>query len=144
MSIRKPIRFKATLLLILFTCNVVTGMGCHFGLCICNGGHCVENPLKNLQSTCSNSDSLEKAGKSKDCDDDDCCNDSLIKLSQVDKSCPQFFTIAGLNFFTAFISSFYSIDILHSLKGHANARYYVRNHHPPIPDIRLAIQSFQI
>jgi hypothetical protein len=137
------IRFKAGLLLMIFTFNVIIGMGCPFGLCICGNSHCKERELINLQPSCLHDDSFTNPGKSKDCNDD-CCNDNMIKLLHFDKSCPACFTGLNGKLFISFISSFYSIDILHICEGYSNTRYYVRNHHPPIQDIRIAIQSFQI
>ena len=74
-----------------------------------------------------------------------CCNDEVVKFSQVDKSAPQSVK-AGANpiFFTAFISSFYSIDLLGAFQPPVTGKYFLRGYHPPIPDIRIAIQSFQI
>jgi hypothetical protein len=87
-------------------------------------------------------DEADKHHKSKD-SKDNCCNDHVIKFSRVDKSFPHGF--AGLNiFFTTLISSFYDSDVLLTFKALANIKYFVRGHHPPIPDIRIAIQSFQI
>ena len=85
----------------------------------------------------------DKHHKSKD-GKDNCCNDHVIKFSQVDKSFPHCF--AGLNaIFYAVLSSYFdNIDVLHTSKSFANIKYFVRSHHPPIPDIRIAIQSFQI
>lgn len=75
---------------------------------------------------------------------DNCCNDQVVKLSQLDKSVPGSSSTINPIFFIAFLSLFYNSDILfHSLEP-PGIKYYVRSHHPPIPDIRIAIQSFQI
>lgn len=75
---------------------------------------------------------------------DNCCKDKVTKIAQADKALPQ--SIASVNavFFTAFISSFYNIDILSTSQLKPDTKYFVRSHHPPISDIRIAIQSFQI
>ena len=75
---------------------------------------------------------------------DDCCNDKVLKLSQTDKAVPHSNIIVNPVFFTAFIASYYSIDISYPSQISTSSKYYVRGHHPPIPDIRIAIQSFQI
>lgn len=75
---------------------------------------------------------------------DDCCSDSVVKFSQVDKSAPQYNTIINPLFFTAFIATFYAIDISYPSQITGSTKYFVRSYHPPIPDIRIAIQSFQI
>ncbi len=75
---------------------------------------------------------------------DNCCNNEVLKFSQLDKSVPATLNIAAPVFFTAFISSFYNIDLSASAVKNTNADFFSRSHHPPIPDIRIAIQSFQI
>ena len=82
--------------------------------------------------------------KSKD-EKDNCCNDGVMKITQLDKAVPQPVNVTlHPVFFTAFISSFYYIDTLYSSYVNTSIRYFVRCYHPPIPDIRIAIQSFQI
>lgn len=73
-----------------------------------------------------------------------CCSDKVVKLALVDKSVPQTNSIVHPLFFTAFISSYYNIDILYHSQITPSTRYFVRGNHPPIPNIRIAIQSFQI
>ncbi len=85
----------------------------------------------------------DKDDKSTD-DKDNCCNDSVMKITQLDKTVPQAVSITHPIFFAAVISSFYHVDLLYSSQVVTNIKHFVRNHHPPIPDIRIAIQSFQI
>ncbi len=82
--------------------------------------------------------------KSKD-EKDNCCNDGVMKITQLDKAVPQPVNV-GIHpvFFTAFISSFYYIDTLYSSYVNTSIKHFVRSYHPPIPNIRIAIQSFQI
>jgi hypothetical protein len=82
--------------------------------------------------------------KSKD-EKDNCCNDGVMKITQLDKIVPQGVNVV-LNpiFFTAFISSFYHIDVLYPSSETVSIKHFVRSYHPPIPDIRIAIQSFLI
>ena len=75
---------------------------------------------------------------------DNCCKDKVIKIAQTDKVLPQSVASANAVFFTVFLSSFYNIDILTTSQTKPDTTYFVRSHHPPIPDIRIAIQSFQI
>ena len=72
---------------------------------------------------------------------DNCCNDSVLKLLQTDKAVPQFAKLINLTFF---IPVYYSINIFYPSQFSTSNKYYVRGNHPPIPDIRIAIQSFQI
>lgn len=82
-----------------------------------------------------NKDKEEKGG---------CCNDSVIKFSQTAKPVPQSNTMISPVFFTAFIATYYNIDISYPSQLSGHIKYFVRSYHPPIPDIRIAIQSFQI
>ncbi len=75
---------------------------------------------------------------------DDCCTDKVVKISQTDKSLPHSNIIINPVFFTAFIASYYSIDISYPSQVSTSNKHFVRGHHPPIPDIRIAIRSFQI
>ena len=81
----------------------------------------------------------DKANNNKD----NCCHDKVIKITQVDKSIPQSLTAINPVFFTTFIPSFYNTDPLFTSQSRS-IKYFVRNYHPPILDIRIAIQSFQI
>ena len=75
---------------------------------------------------------------------DDCCNDKALKIFQADKAVPQANILVNPIFVTAFISSFYITDALYDHFQIPGIKYFFRGHHPPIPDIRIAIQSFQI
>lgn len=74
-----------------------------------------------------------------------CCADKVVKFAQVDKSLsPSTDFQSNITFFTILVSSFYNINILAASQVTKSIKYFVRSHHPPIPDIRIAIQSFQI
>jgi len=74
----------------------------------------------------------------------DCCNDKVLNLLKADKNVPQFAKLISPTFFTVFILVYYSSNISYPSQVSTSNKYYVRGHHPPIPDIRIAIQSFQI
>lgn len=84
--------------------------------------------------------SNDKSGDGKD----DCCNDQVRNFEQFDKSVPATLHIVHPIFFTAFLSAVYKIDLLHQPDIMIDNKYFVRSYHPPISDIRIAIQSFQI
>lgn len=82
--------------------------------------------------------------KSKD-GKDNCCNDNVSLFSQLDKCVPQSLqSLVAPQFFISFINFFYCYDVLFASQQTRSIKYFVRSHHPPIPDIRIAIQSFQI
>ena len=122
---------------------MIIGFACAIGIDMWfNTSHHEENEITAHEGS-HHHDEAGTNHKTKGCKDN-CCNDHFVKFAQVDKSFPQCF--AGLNiiFFTTLISSFYNIDVLHTSASSANIKYFVLGHHPPIPDIRLAIRSLQI
>ncbi len=134
-------RLNAALLLIVFSMNIIVGFACAVGLDrIFNSHHQGNAEVAGHHDSHHHTDE-EKNASSKE-SKDNCCNDHVIKLSQVDKSLSHSFN--SIVFFSTFITCFYNIDILHTFRASLCIKYFVRNYHPPIPDIRIAIQSFQI
>ncbi|MEO5999127.1 MAG: hypothetical protein ABIN89_20305 [Chitinophagaceae bacterium] len=88
----------------------------------------------------------DEAGNDKKVKDenDNCCKVKVIQFEQLDKLVIYPVSIMHPVFFTVFVSTFYNIDVFFLSQGSPNIKYFVRSHHPPIPDIRIAIQSFQI
>ncbi|CAN5587738.1 hypothetical protein BH10BAC2_BH10BAC2_20450 [soil metagenome] len=145
------IQLKATLLLLVFSMNTIIGFACSVGMDMgFNTTHHHQTELTDSKSHHHNVDAdhhhdeADTDHHSKD-SKDNCCKDKVIKFAQVDKSVPQSANnIIQLVFFTAFSASFFDIDISFASKAVPNVKYFVRSYHPPIPDIRIAIQSFQI
>ena len=75
---------------------------------------------------------------------DDCCNDKVLKIFQADKAVPQTIKLLNLAFFTAMVAVYYHINVSYPSQANTSTKYFVRGHHPPIADIRIAIRSFQI
>lgn len=88
-------------------------------------------------------DEVKNDHQSKD-EKGNCCTDKVMEFEQLDKSVARSLTTLNPIFFTVFVSTFYNIDVSFLSQGAPNIKYFVRSHHPPIPDIRIAIQSFQI
>ena len=130
-------------LLVVFSMNTIIGFACaiHIDKWFTTGHH--HETETAAHKSAHHHDDADKDHNSKD-NKNNCCNDHVIKFAQLDKSFPHCF--AGLNaiFYTTLISTFYNIDVLHTSKSSANIKYFVRSHHPPIQDIRIGIQSFQI
>lgn len=139
---------KAALLLIVFSLNTIIGFACAAGINIgFNTQHHEEefaDQHTQFHDDALSHDEMHHHHQSKD-GKDNCCNDKVVKFTQIDKSVPQSFSV-GLSpvFFTAFISSFYNIDINPASRAIPDIRFFLRSYHPPIPDIRIAIRSFQI
>jgi hypothetical protein len=135
------IQIKAAFLLAVFSLSMMVGFACAVHLTTLLFGH----HHKEVKTVGQNSHGKEEAkphekGPCKD----NCCNEHVVKIAQADKTVPHFFTGLNVIFFTALISSTYNIQILKSFGAELPVKYFVRGHHPPIPDIRIAIQSFQI
>ncbi len=142
------IKLKAAFLVAVFALNTAVGFACAVGLNMGFNSHHHEEEVTEIQESSHHHGKSphHEAGdhKSKD-DKDSCCNDKVIKLEQFDKAVPPSSnaTVSPL-FFATLISSFYSIDVLYPSQATPSIKYFARSYHPPIPDIRIAIQSFQI
>lgn len=76
---------------------------------------------------------------------DNCCKEEAGKLAQFAKTTPKpIHTLIKPLLVAEFISSTNYQGVIFSSQVIPNIKYFVRSYHPPIPDIRLAIQSFQI
>ena len=133
-----------------FALNTVVGFACSVGINMgFNTRHhhkeaITANTAHHHHDADHHHDEAEKDHHSKD-DNDNCCKDKVLKFAQVDKTLPQSSgTVINPVFVTAFVASFFDIDISCASKAIPNVKYFVRSYHPPIPDIRIAIQSFQI
>lgn len=73
-----------------------------------------------------------------------CCNDHVVNLSQTDKAIAQVFKLNINTSFETGIKNYYTTSLIYRSSNIVNKKHFVRSHHPPIPDIRIAIQSFQI
>ncbi len=144
------IRIKAYLLLIVFSINTVIGFACAMGVDMGFNAHHHENEEEATEVSVLD----HEGGKMHEHHDeatnhhhkrkDDCCNEKVLKIFQTDKSVPQSNMLANHVFVTAFISSFCITDALYYHSEIPGIKYFFRGHHPPIPNIRIAIQSFQI
>lgn len=142
------IQLKAVFLLTIFSLNMVVGFACSLGLDMgfnATHHHEEETPEVHVHANGpkhhhegADHKHQHKEGK------DDCCNDKVLKITQADKSIPQVAKLLNPVFFTAFVAAYYNIDSSYPSQVDTSNKYLVRGHHPPIPDIRIAIQSFQI
>lgn len=158
MSKTLSIRFKAAFLLLVFALNTLVGFACSVGMNMgFNSKHHHEEAttekvhvhadgkshIHKKNHSHSHHTEIDNDHKSTG-DKDDCCKDKVVKITQLDKALVRPFTIAQPVFVTAFLPASYKISLLHSTDIVTDLRQFVRSYHPPIPDIRIAIQSFQI
>ncbi|MBN9349308.1 MAG: hypothetical protein J0H55_01370 [Chitinophagaceae bacterium] len=149
MNRKKSIQFKAAFLLIVFSLNTVIGFACAVGLDMGFNSHhheesAIEVSENHHQDKSHHHDEADVHHHQTNNDKDNCCNNEVMKFQQVDKAVASSITLISPVFFISFLASFYNIDILSSNNRISTIKYFVRRHHPPIPDIRVAIQSFQI
>lgn len=142
-----PIQLKAMFLVIVFGFNTVVGFACAIGIDMnFNSSHHHEEAPK-IHVHVNGKAQLhgkKKHSHSHQNGKDDCCNDKVLKISQADKAVPQSAKLLSPAFFTAMVSVYYHINIFYPSQVNTFTKYFVRGHHPPIADIRIAIRSFQI
>jgi hypothetical protein len=144
------IQLKASFLLVVFSLNIIC-WGCPAGLCMCgkqeataeNKSVCKEHKCMPVTDCCHKKITARKNSTSKGCRKTP-CNDNIVNFSKIDKNCTQHFSPINNIFFTTFISSFSNIDVLKTFDAEVSIKNYLQKYHPPIPDIRVAIRSFQI
>ena len=145
------IRFTALILFLVFSLNTVLGFACAMGMGLTTShhddaatevsDHVDADGKKHQHHKEANRQHHDKKNTSKK---DDCCNDKVIKFQSLDKNLNQN-TKTGIEapVFVAIISTFLAIDGFKIVKTHP-PKYKDRFFYPPTPDIRIAIQSFQI
>lgn len=153
MKISTSSKLKAFLLLTVFILNIVVGFACVVGVDMSF------NHVHHQQAEAAVPHEHTKAhhhGETKDhhhtadhhgnkAHEDNCCKDEIAKIEKADKitptadneySHPQVALITTSFFYNFNITALNTVDF--------NPRYFVQSYHPPIPDIRIAVQSFQI
>lgn len=163
MSIKTKYKFIAAFLLTVFSLNTVVGFACSLGVDMgFNSKHLhaektteavvhihrdgkkhVHFEEKENHQNKSHPHAQDKDHHKTKEGKDNCCNDKVLRFEQLDKSVPHSVTIIHPVFLVAFVDAFY-IVALPSPGVTKDIKQFVRSYHPPIPDIRIAIQSFQI
>lgn len=75
---------------------------------------------------------------------DECCGHGVISFNLPDKTIPDQVSMVHPVFATAFIALYFQPDLLQPHYLFCNIRAFTQSYHPPIPDIRIALQSFLI
>ncbi|MGY3053103.1 hypothetical protein ACVWYG_001300 [Pedobacter sp. UYEF25] len=157
MKLRPFIQFKATFLTIVFLLNTVVGFACAVGVSMSvDKGH---HPDQNA------SHSIEHGHEKKKCQHhgndkhaegvanhhtsknlkDNCCKDEVVKLVKANTlHQPGFdYSLLSLSFFIL-PSNVYHVQNSTVFPVNTPNAYIIRHCRLPIPDVRIAIQSFQI
>lgn len=147
MSYYKAIQLKTVMLITVFSLNIIVGFVCSIGVDMgFNAYHHEEDAIKmhvHADGKKHHHDKRE-AQHTDNAKKDDCCNDKILKISQTEKAVPQTSKHISPVFFTAFVAIYSNINITYAAQANTPNKYFVLGHHPPIPDIRIGIQSFQI
>lgn len=138
------IQLKAAFLLLIFSLNIVVGFACAIGIDMGFNSSHHHDENKVMAHHDSHHDEMDNDHHKSNDDNDNCCHDKVVTIAQVDKSVPQSYAGINITFATALLNSFYNTDVLSATQTIPHLNYFVRNYHPPISDIRIAIQSFQI
>jgi len=141
------IQLKAMFLVIVFGFNTVVGFACAIGIDMNFNSHYHEEESPAIHVHAEGKAQLHEKHKhthSTENGKDDCCNDKVLKIFQADKAVPHTTKLLNLTFFTAMVAVYYHINVSYPSQANTSTKYFVRGHHPPIADIRIAIRSFQI
>jgi len=78
--------------------------------------------------------------------DQDCCSNGVVNFLKLDKNISSSVTVEPPVSVILFVVQFtYQIQLLEYIKSNLYSTHrFTRRHHPPIPDIRISIQSFLI
>ena len=149
------IRFKAAFLLTVFALNTVVGLACAMGIDMgFNRHHHHDEDEANETNVPFHADGKKHQhhdeivkhhhDSKEDAEKGGCCNDKVINFQNLDKNLNQSANVAiNALAFIAILSSFYGIDIFKPAQVSAQ-KYIDLFFHPPPPDIRVLIRSFQI
>ena len=163
MTNTRTIKIKALFLILVFSLNTLVGFACAIGINMgfnsehhddanlkpkvhihADGKKHVHHSKKGKHDHGKHHHDNSTANHNHGNDDDNCCNDKSSKFDQLDKSTTQSIGIDHPVFLTTFVSSYLENELNHPTVIIIDNRYFFRSYHPPIPDIRIAIQSFQI
>lgn len=153
------IQIKTSLLLFVFLLNTMVVFACSLGMDMkldsnhhhektaSSASHHHEGDVEHHNNKASNAPShhQEKQVNHHENEKDNCCKDEAVKFAKADKLSPQT-SDAEINpiFFPALLTSFFNLNVLDGVSSVLINKFVVFGYHPPIPDIRVAIQSFQI
>jgi len=153
-------RLKATFLTIVFLLNTLVGFACSVGWNMgFNKDHHGKSYGENIAQAHSHPPGTKKHSHERNAtenakDDHEhkdkeekggCCKDEVAKFVAVDKQLNKAISIKASDLFSnKYFPTFIPTDVDVARDHTPNNRFFVRCHHPPIPDIRIAVQSFQI
>jgi len=157
MKTRSSIQLKAAFLTFVFLLNTIVGFACAVGTDMdFNSAHHKEQKTVHLgehthkdnkphDHAKHNHDEGAAAHHASKSPKDNCCKEEVTKLTKTDKlNQPGFdYSLLFLSFFIL-PSTAFRVGLLGTFPVNVPKVGFVRQCHPPITDVRIAIQSFQI
>ena len=145
------IKLKASFLIIVFAMNTIMGFACAIGIDMGYNTHHHDSKEMNQQLAmhspsmhCQQMSKLRYQHPANKSSNDDCCSHSVKDLTLLSKTVPNKVNIVQPVFFIPFIGAYVNTDIFSYPNILTNLHLFPGSHHPPIPNIRIAIRSFQI
>ena len=145
------IQIKAAFLTIVFLLNTVVGFACAMGMDVEPNGHHHQKTETSLvgKNSHEHNEAHEHDGDASEhhsskVPKDNCCKDEVSKITKGDKIVQSSdFKFLTLPLFTL-PNAIYFLGSVNSFPINTKTTYAVWRYRPPISDIRIAIQSFQI
>lgn len=141
------IKIKALFLLTVFALNTVVGFACAMGV---DMGFNTEHhnneskPTVHVHKDGKAHQHNKKTEKDNHNKKGNCCNDQVLKFQNLDKTLKQSTkSLAVAPDYSIKISAVYGLEI-YKASSKPTLKYIIPLSHPPPPDIRVLIQSFQI
>lgn len=154
MKKNKNIQYKAALLLLVFSLNTLLGFACSLGL---NMGYNEHHHQAEVTAPTSHTahhkycndlkhhEEKKQHHPNSENNNDDCCGNGVTSFNLLNKTLPNQVELVHPIVDVDFTANWFNSDILIPYTNiEKDIKPFVRTHHPPIPDIRIAIQSFLI
>ena len=139
MNTNSAIKIKAFILLSLLVFQTLAGFACSIDHLSLQNKADRQTAHHHTQTT-----GIEHTHKQHHDAKEDCCKEDSAHLIKADKLISPVLTLPLLPVFLVHAPAPYTIAFLTIVPATAQPAYILRDHHPPISDIRIAIQSFQI
>ena len=161
---KRKYRIVAAFLLVVFSLNTILGFACSVGLDMgYNSKHHHDEPTQEVVVHIHSGGKQHVHHEKHDCNDhrkrphheraisneinsenNDCCSGEVTKFGQADKVLPQTAGLVHPVFLSPFIDGQFDVVFPSAFDMVKDIKQFFRSYHPPIPDIRIAIRSFQI
>lgn len=147
MKIHRSIKLKATFLILIFFLNTVVGFACTIGMDMgFNGAHHKDDHAQHQHDEApSHQHDGAVPHQYQKTEKDNCCKDEVSKLTASDKEALSTAVFSfQLSFPATLQTPVYIQSRLSSIPVNIPNTYFARHGRAPVPDVRIAIQSFQI